>query len=221
MTTIETDAEKNIRKAAKAQMKQEKKRQVTAFARDVLGSDKNQSKAFRKIASRFFKLDDDGLKFKGMGNKLVAVGSDQSVDFFRKEFPFLMKQTAAAAAEHGAPDAALLAAARAGNRTAYSRLARDLFNGDIKALDAMLADKGQRDDKVANGHDDKPLPGFEGSKNPFYRLRKDGKIDKKVEAQIGDMIRVMGHKAVQDIARAAKSPTAPLGLSLTGIPLRP
>jgi hypothetical protein len=59
------------------------------------------------------------------------------------------------------------------------------------------------------------------STNPFYRLRKpDGSIDKAVEAQVGGMISAMGHKKVTDIARAAKSPTAPLGLSLTGLPLK-
>ncbi len=124
--------------------------------------------------------------------------------------------------DHAQPDPALLAAARAGNRTAYSKLARDSFNGDVKALDAVLADKGNGHDQVANGHDDKPLlTGFEGSKNPFYKLRVNGKIDKAVEKKIGEMISIMGHRKVAQIAAAAKSPTAPLGLSLTGFPLRP
>jgi hypothetical protein len=59
------------------------------------------------------------------------------------------------------------------------------------------------------------------STNPFAKLRKaDGTVDKAVESQIGGMIAAMGHKKVSDIARAAKSPAAPLGLSLTGLPLK-
>ena len=87
----------------------------------------------------------------------------------------------------------------------------------------LAADKRDGHDQVANGHDKAPpLTGFEGSKNPFYKLRKsDGKIDKAVEAQIGRLITVMGHRKVAQIAAAAKSPNAPLGLSLTGTPLRP
>jgi hypothetical protein len=120
-------------------------------------------------------------------------------------------------------DEALVASARAGNKTAYSRLARDSFGGDVKALDAVLAGKGNGDDKgAANGHDKSNLNGHDGSNNPFFKLRKvDGTIDKKVEADIGRMIKAMGHRKVSDIARAAKSPAAPLGLSLTGLPLKP
>jgi hypothetical protein len=65
------------------------------------------------------------------------------------------------------------------------------------------------------------LEGGSHSTNPFLKLRKpDGTIDKAVEAQIGGMIAAMGHKKVTDIGRAAKSPAAPLGLSLTGLPLK-
>jgi hypothetical protein len=124
--------------------------------------------------------------------------------------------------DHAQPDPALLASARAGNRTAYSILARDAFNGDIKALDAALADKGNSHDQVANGHDKSPHSG--SSSNPFFKLRPNGPtgpVDKAVEAQIGRMIAVMGHRKVADIAKAAKSPAAPLGLSITGMPLKP
>jgi hypothetical protein len=112
------------------------------------------------------------------------------------------------------PDPELLASARAGNRTAYSKLVRDSFNGDIKALDAALAaDKGTVTDKqVPKGHG-------RDSSNPFYKLRVNGVIDKAVEKHIGEMISVMGHQKVAAIARAATSEAAPLGLSLTGLPL--
>ena len=65
------------------------------------------------------------------------------------------------------------------------------------------------------------LEGGSHSTNPFLKLRKpDGTIDKAVEAKIGSMIAAMGHRKVSDIARAAKSPAAPMGLSLTGLPLK-
>jgi hypothetical protein len=66
------------------------------------------------------------------------------------------------------------------------------------------------------------LEGGSHSTNPFLKLRKpDGTIDKAVEAKIGSMIAAMGHRKVSDIARAAKSPAAPMGVTLTGLPLRP
>jgi hypothetical protein len=112
------------------------------------------------------------------------------------------------------PDPELLASARAGNRTAYSKLARDAFGGDIAALDAALADKGTVTEKqVPRGHG-------RDSSNPFYKLRVNGVIDKVVEKRIGEMIAVMGHQKVAAIARAATSEAAPLGLSLTGLPLK-
>jgi hypothetical protein len=114
-------------------------------------------------------------------------------------------------------DPALLASARSGNRTAYSRLARDAFGGDIAALDAALAA-----DKGTTADDGKVVPKGHGrdSSNPFYKLRVNGVIDKAVEKRIGEMITVMGHAKVAAIARAATSEAAPLGLSLTGLPLK-
>ena len=47
-----------------------------------------------------------------------------------------------------------------------------------------------------------------------------GVIDKELEKRVGGMVAAMGHKAVADIARACKPPHAPLGMSLTGWPLR-
>ena len=78
-------------------------------------------------------------------------------------------------------------------------------------------------DKGDKGDDRLKLNGYgSNSTNPFYKLRRpDGNIDKAIEKKIGDMISAMGHKSVADIARAAKSPAAPMGLTLTGLPLRP
>lgn len=127
--------------------------------------------------------------------------------------------------DHSQPDPVLLQSARDGNKTAQGKLLVENFGGDLNALNATLAAKGGADGKSApNGHDKTPsLNGYEGSKNPFYRLRdpNTGAINKAVEKQIGGMIAAMGHRAVSDIAKAAKSPNAPLGLSLTGLPLRP
>jgi hypothetical protein len=60
------------------------------------------------------------------------------------------------------------------------------------------------------------------SNNPFLKLRdpETGVIDKELEKRVGGMVAAMGHKAVADIARACKPPHAPLGMSLTGWPLR-
>ena len=118
----------------------------------------------------------------------------------------------------------LEAAALAGSVTAHGALWKQLGDTGYAAWKKKhLAAPGRKaagdaaaEAAAAAGED----PGLR-STNPFHRLRKpDGTIDKAVEAQIGGMIAAMGHKKVTDIARAAKSPAAPLGLSLTGLPLK-
>jgi hypothetical protein len=116
------------------------------------------------------------------------------------------------------PDPELMALAKGGNRTAYSKLVRDAFGGNIAALDAALAaDKGTTEGKeMPRGHG-------RDSSNPFYKMRPkgfDGPVDPVIEKRIGEMISVMGHRKVADIARAATSEAAPNGLSLTGLPLK-
>jgi hypothetical protein len=191
-----------------------------------IGASEEAAKLIASSPDQIKKFAWDGVNLTFNGSDLAAVDDPAAKAHFT-DGPFQGLFFAPAdklnGDDHPQPDPALLAAARAGNRTAYSRLARDSFGGDVKALDAALTDKGDRNDKVANGHEDKPLlNGFEGSKNPFFKLRKpDGSIDKAVEKKIGELISVMGHKAVTDIAKAAKSPAAPMGLTLTGLPLRP
>jgi len=119
----------------------------------------------------------------------------------------------------------LEAAALAGSVTAHGALWKSLGTAGYEAWKKKhLAAPGKKaaGDAAAEaaaaaaGED----PGLR-STNPFYRLRRaDGGIDKAVEAQVGGMISAMGHKKVTDIARAAKSPAAPLGLTLTGLPLK-
>jgi len=189
-----------------------------------LGASEEAARLIASSPDQIKKFSYDGVDLRFNGSDLaVAEDPNAKAHFVSGPFKALFVAPADKADTDNKPqlDEALVASARAGNRTAYSRLARDSFNGDIKALDAMLAAKGNGNDKVANGHDDKPLPGFEGSKNPFYKLRVNGKIDKAIEKKIGEMISVMGHRKVAQIAAAAKSPQAPLGLSLTGAPLRP
>jgi hypothetical protein len=161
----------------------------------------------------------DGVNLKFGKSDLAAV-DDPAANAYFHEGPFKGLFVVADKADvDGAPeiDPALLDAARAGNITAKGKLLRDSFKGDVKALDAALAVKRDGDDKTA-------LNGFNGShsSNPFLKLRKpDGTVDKAVEAKIGSMIAAMGHKKVADIARAAKTAAAPLGMSLTGLPLKP
>jgi hypothetical protein len=165
----------------------------------------------------------DGVSFTFNGGDLPAVNDPAAKDYFANGPLKSLFAVAEADAHNDAPvvDPVLLASARAGNRTAYARLVRDSFGGDVKALDAMLADKGNGNEQVANGHSDKTPDEFSGSKNPFLKLRKpDGTLDKATEARVAAMVRAMGHRKVAEIARAAKSPAAPLGLSISGMPLK-
>jgi hypothetical protein len=185
-----------------------------------LGCSEEAAKLIASSADQIAKFTYDGVDLRRKGSDL-PISDDPNAKAYFLNGPF--KALFAVATDkvdgddHAQPDPALLASARAGNRTAYSILARDAFNGDVVALDKALADKGNGDGKdAANGHD-RP-----NSSNPFFKLRKpDGTIDKAVEANIGRMIAAMGHRKVADIAKAAKSPTAPLGLSITGMPLKP
>jgi hypothetical protein len=185
-----------------------------------LGASEEGAKLIASSPDQIKKFVYDGVDLRFGKSDLTAVDDPNAkAHFLTGPFKGLF---AAPAAKDGdgdpaQPDPALLAAAKVGNRTAYSKLFRDHFHGDEVALKAALAE-GSGDDQVSNGHDKStPLNG----NNPFLKLRKpDGSIDKAVEAKIGGMISAMGHRKVQDIARAAKSAAAPLGLSLTGLPLK-
>jgi hypothetical protein len=119
----------------------------------------------------------------------------------------------------------LEAAALSGNVSAHGALWRELGDAGYerwKKAHAAQPGKVAAGDEATAAAAAKLLNGDAShSTNPFTKLRKaDGTIDKAVEAKIGSMIAAMGHRAVTDIARAAKSPAAPLGLSLTGLPLK-
>jgi len=186
-----------------------------------LGCSEEAAKLIASSPDQIAKFTYDGVDLRRKGSDL-PISDDPNAKAYFLNGPF--KALFAVATDkvdgddHAQPDPALLASARAGNRTAYSKLARDSFNGDIVALDKALADKGDGHDQVANGHDKSLL---NVSSNPFYKLRKpDGTIDKAVEQNISRMIAAMGYRKVADIAKAAKSEAAPLGLSLTGMPLK-
>jgi len=158
----------------------------------------------------------DGVNLKFNGGDLAAVDDPAAKAFFT-EGPFKALFGVGAEKPSGQddtqPDPVLLANARAGNKTAQSRLLRDGFNGDLKRLDAALADKG-------NGHGDNAAStggagGGDGAhkNNPFTRLRdRNGKIVPEVQKQIEGMIRAMGTARVSAIAKAAN-------MTITGLPL--
>jgi hypothetical protein len=101
-------------------------------------------------------------------------------------------------------DPALVDAARGGNLTARGRLLRTL-NGDVEALNGILAAQGNADGNLSNGHD---------STNPFLRLRdpRTGGINTEVQQKISGMIRSLGTAKVTAIAKA-------VGMTLSGLPL--
>jgi hypothetical protein len=105
-------------------------------------------------------------------------------------------------------DPAILARARAGNKTAYGQLWRH-FNGDVKRLNAVLTPEGDGHDNFSNGHD--PT----STKNPFSKLRdpRTGKIDPAIEKQVASMVRSLGTKKTAEIAAA-------VGKTISGLPLR-
>lgn len=66
-TTAPTDAEIALEKAAKKQMKSQKREQLLAFAKDMGCEKPSQAKMLRRAAKKYFEMGDDGLKFKGLG----------------------------------------------------------------------------------------------------------------------------------------------------------
>jgi hypothetical protein len=198
-----------LARVAKQQRKLQKREQVLAFAKDQLGLTGKRAKALRKLGSSYFKLDTDGLKFRGAGDKLVAVDSKQCQDFFAKKFDFLLSPQETTL-ETGALDPADIALAKSGNLTAKGRVLVAL-NGNEAALTAALATKGDVRDQVANGHD-KPL---DKSTNPFVGLRdKSGKIVPEKMKKVESFIKAAGTKAAASVARSA-------GLRLDGSPIDP
>jgi hypothetical protein len=160
------------------------------------------------------KFSYDGVNLTFNGSDLAAVDDPAAKAFFH-EGPF--KSLFGVGAEkpgadsHQQIDPTILASARAGNLTAKGRLLRSL-NGDVEALNAVLADEGN-----GNGDDAAGAGGGGGAgahkNNPFTRLRdRNGKIVPEVERQIEGMIRAMGTARVSAIAKAAN-------MTITGLPL--
>jgi len=185
-----------------------------------LGASEEAAKLLASSPDQLAKVQWDGVNLHFGKSDLAAVDDPAAKAYFT-DGPFKALFVAPVAADDKTNgngdqqlDAAIVASARGGNITAKGQLLRAL-NGDTVALDKVLTVKGDGDDKIAAGHS--------GSSNPFLKLRdpQTGAINKTVEANIGRMIAAMGHKKVSDIARAAKSPAAPLGLTLTGLPIKP
>jgi hypothetical protein len=205
--SLKTQNAEALARVEKEQRKMQKREQVLAFAKEQLGLSGKRAKALRKLGAAYFKLDTDGLKFRGAGDRLVAVDSKQCTDFFAKKFDFLLGgNDNSQRVEHGAPDDADIALARSGNLTAKGRVLTAL-GGDEAALKAALADKG----KVVLA--DKPL---DKSKNPFIGLRdpRTGAIRSEQMRKVESFIKAAGTKAAAAVARSA-------GLRLDGGPIDP
>jgi len=197
--TIETDNEKAIKRAAKETMRAEKRKQTIAFARGTLGCGKQEAKALRKVSKKYLKMDDDGLKFRGPGGKLVALDDPQVKDFFGKTYSFLLPKTAEG--EHGtaalSPD--LIAQAKAGNVTSKSILFSELHKGKSKAeegetlaaLNKLLAGETPKDKNGDRGNDN----------NPWRLPDTDPKKYELIEAKI----KAIGTTACTGLAKAAGS----------------
>jgi hypothetical protein len=202
--SVQEQNAKALARAEKETRKAQKREQVLAFAKEQLGLSGKRAKALRKLGAAYFKLDTDGLKFRGAGDRLVAVDSKQCTDFFAKKFDFLLSPQETTL-EAGALDQADIALARAGNLTAKGRVLVAL-GGNEAALKAALADKGTYKTVLA----DKPL---DKSKNPFVRLRdKSGKINPAQMAKVESFLKVAGTKAAVSLARSA-------GVRLDGTPI--
>lgn len=206
MTTLKDQQDEVLRKITE-------KNKVADFAVKVLKLEPMQAEVFSKACADRFVWDGVSLLFKG-ANGNVAADDEQCTGFFQREYGFLFPPKQAGSENHAEIDPALLASARAGNMTARARIVRDSLNGDVKRLDAVLADEGNGDDDAAaNGGGISGALNGHGS-NPFTKLRDHtGKIVPAVEKQIQGMIRSMGTKKVAAIAAAVNK-------TITGLPLR-
>ena len=146
-----------------------------------LGASEEAAKLIASSPDQIKKFVYDGVDLRfGKSDLTAADDPNARAHFIDGPFKGLFAVAADKANGDGDPqvdDPRLLTLARGGNKKvadiAKGLLLRDSFNGDVKALDAALADKGDGHDQVANGHD-KPL---DKSKNPFIGLRdKSGKI---------------------------------------------
>jgi hypothetical protein len=212
MTKIETDNDKALALIVKRNKKIQKKEQVKAFVKNVLGvADKYQAKMVRKFGSKHFKLADDGLAFRGIGGDLVDIHDPAVAAFFRKEFSFLPK-TEGAAAETVELDPDLVAQAKAGNQTSRGALFRQI-HGDkprneeaasYAAMEKILVGEEPIKDTPAA----KKKIADDSSNNP-WRL-KEGTPGK--QEAMAAKIEAIGTKACIGLARAA-------GCQINGKPL--
>lgn len=195
---IDTNTQEQLARIEKKTRKAQKREQVLTFAKETLGLDKRRAKALRKLGSGFFKLADDGLRFRGAGNKLLATDSKECKDFFAKKFDFLLLPPQETG-DHPQVNQDLVAKAKLGNVTAKSMLFKEM-HGDkpksaetetLAALDKVLAgDTQQRDDKGKFVADDTKGKERSDASNPWSRA--------------GWNITAQGRAAKNDFARAQR-----------------
>jgi hypothetical protein len=212
---------------------------VRDFCDLICGDDINKSDVlYAATREKSFEWSGGRLFAKMAGGERIAATDPRVKEFFADKYPFLMPQPKATDQEFNGQtftiDPATIASALSGSLTAKGTIAR-AFGADntssaasraaaAKAELFLRAEAAKLGTDTGTGNDMTNVPAYRppgSSTNPFYKLRRpDGSIDKAVEAQIGGMIAAMGHKKVADIAKAAKSPAAPMGLTLTGFPLK-
>jgi hypothetical protein len=143
----------------------------------------------------------DGVAFGFRGSDLQAVDDPAAKAYFHNG-PFAALFTKPKDPAEDNPlkiDPVVLSAARAGNMTARSILARDSFNSDPKALDAYLASgKVNGADKVDDKVDDKAND-RDANTNPWRLPDTDPKKQELMAAKI----LAIGTKACTGLAKAA------------------
>ena len=78
--SLKTQNAEALARVEKEQRKMQKREQVLAFAKEQLGLSGKRAKALRKLGAAYFKLDTDGLKFRGAGDKLLREGACEHTD---------------------------------------------------------------------------------------------------------------------------------------------
>lgn len=173
----------------------ERNQLVEKFAESI-GCSAEQASTIAKAFSERFEFDGAVLSFKGQP---ITQARDAVIAHFREnKLDFLLPKAGEAETPDINPD--LLASARAGNMTSYSRIARE--HGKVTA-DKLLAAK-QLTGKDDNADQDT-------SKNPWRS--KDFRTDREAQQRAAGIIKRLGTVAAANMARAA-------GKTLDGSALR-
>jgi hypothetical protein len=170
----------------------ERNQLVEKFAESI-GCSPAQSSTIAKAFSERFEFDGAVLSFKGQP---VTQAKDAVVQHFKENgLDFLLPKAGETETPDVDPD--VLASAKAGNMTSYSRIARE--HGKETA-DKLIAQKPAGD----KGDDD-------ASKNPWKA--KDFRTNKDAQQKAAGIISRLGTATAANLARAA-------GVTLDGRPLK-